>query len=561
MGFFMQVRCKINTAETGPKGKIPVEWNAHRILMRAPSRKLVFFSATAYLLGVAMLIHNIRADTAGHFSYALDDPYIHLALAEHLAHGHYGINVGELSTPSSSILWPFLLIPLAGTKLHVYLPLVWNIIFGTAAACLIGVVVARWPPQQDEHGQMPLWQQMVTAGLLLLTANLVSLTIVGMEHVLQVLLAICCAFGTMEALSDRPIPEWCLAAAIIAPAVRYEDFTLTAAMCIVLAGLRMWKKMAAVLVLSLLPVLAFTLFLKAHGLPGLPMSVLVKGSAIGNHLRFLPRMIQMARNSVMLGIYSPERFSLEVLFFIFATLTYTATTRVRRYVFLGAAIVAGLQLAVGTFGWFYRYQVYALIFLVLLLMRVLAEKPRFIFGYFAMGLLFCASPFIVATETTPAAATEVYRQQNQMHRFVTEFYSGSYAVNDLGWPSFRRRPGTYVLDVYGLASLEAAEHPVKTAAWLEDVVKRHNVDLAMLYPEWFRIPLSWIPVAKLCLVEENPIAVGKSCIVFYSTSREAEPAIREDLKRFAATLPSGESFYFDPERREGGVKLPVDRAR
>ena len=32
--------------------------------------------------------------------YSLDDPYIHLALARQILHGHYGINPGEFAAPS-----------------------------------------------------------------------------------------------------------------------------------------------------------------------------------------------------------------------------------------------------------------------------------------------------------------------------------------------------------------------------------------------------------------------------------------------------------------------------
>jgi hypothetical protein len=37
--------------------------------------------------------------TRGHFSYSLDDPYIHLALAQQIIRGHYGLNPGEVSAP------------------------------------------------------------------------------------------------------------------------------------------------------------------------------------------------------------------------------------------------------------------------------------------------------------------------------------------------------------------------------------------------------------------------------------------------------------------------------
>src|SRR5262249_7930106 len=69
---------------------------------------LVFLVALigAELAALMMLNH-------GAITYTLDDAYIHLALAEHISHGHYGINATEFSAPSSSIAWPFILAPAA----------------------------------------------------------------------------------------------------------------------------------------------------------------------------------------------------------------------------------------------------------------------------------------------------------------------------------------------------------------------------------------------------------------------------------------------------------------
>lgn len=523
--------------------------------MRHSTRNLVLFCAASYLLLVVVLFCAIRKHNGGHFTYALDDPYIHLAMAEQLAHGHYGINATELSSPSSSVLWPFLLIPFAGTALHPYVPLLWNGLFGLVAACLIGYAVSKWPPQRDERGNMALWQQIITAALLILVANLASLTVVGMEHVLQILLSICCAIGMMEALSERSIPRWCLAAAMIAPMVRYEDLTLTLAICIALLGMHQWKKALMVLGLGVAPLVAFSVFLKSHGLPFLPMSVMVKGNAY-THAGPLLKAFKLIRSSVYQDFTVPERFPVVVLFLLFVGLAWEAKTRVRRFVFTGAAILGALQLTIGRFEWFYRYEVYALIFLMLICLRVLSERPRFLFGYYVLGLLFCATPFIRATEMTVAASAEIYDQQYQMHRFVTAFYHGDYAVNDLGLVSFQRTPGVYVLDVYGLASEEASRQTSKTAAWLEQIVKRHGIGLAMLAPDWFHIPAAWTPVAKMCVPNER-INIAEQCIVFYSTTPETEGVIRADLTRFAVTLPRDVVFYFDPSRREGGFAMPA----
>jgi hypothetical protein len=76
--------------------------------------RLIAFSVGLYLFLCAVLVAGVLIKTHGHLVYSLDDPYIHLGLAENIAKGHYGINLTEYSSPSSSILWPFLLVPFAG---------------------------------------------------------------------------------------------------------------------------------------------------------------------------------------------------------------------------------------------------------------------------------------------------------------------------------------------------------------------------------------------------------------------------------------------------------------
>jgi hypothetical protein len=517
------------------------QWNRPAV----PKLSLAVFAASFYLLLVLFLYRSIVSVTGGHFLYSLDDPYIHLALAEQLSHGHYGINAAEFSSPSSSILWPFLLIPGAGTHFHQYMPLVWNVLFGLIAALLLGWQVGKWPPQVDERGQMAWWKQCFTAMLLVFTANLGGLTMVGMEHTLQVLLAICCAIGVIEAMAEQMIPHWCVAAAILAPAVRYEDFSLTLAISLALVGLGRWRKGLAVFALGLVPVVTFSAYLKSKGLPALPMSVLVKGNAYAQ--ASLPlKLINQLKVSIHADLIDPERYPVGILFLLFVGLAWRAETRARRYVYSAAALLGLLQLVVGRFGWFYRYEVYALIFLTLICMRVLAEQPRFLFGYFSLGLVFCASSYIKAGADTSSAAREVYDQQYQMHRFVTEYYAGNYAVNDLGWTSFQRRPGSYVLDVYGLGSAEALSHPDRSAPWLEGIVKRYDVPLAVLYPEWFHIPASWQAQATMCLPGPSQV-IGFRCVVFYSTTPAWRDEIRADLQRFSSTLPSEVVFHLSQD--------------
>ena len=497
--------------------------------MTLSERRVALVPVAFYLIVVVGLVAGVLLATGGHFVYALDDPYIHLAMAENIAQGHYGINAGEFSSPSSSIVWPFLLVPLAGTSVHVFLPLALNCLFGCVAALLLGRVVAGWP--------MTWWQKALAGAALVLAADLPSLTVIGMEHTMQVMVAIACAAGLLEALDERPIPGWCLAAAGVAPLVRYEDVALTLAVCLGLLGVKRWKAAFALGGLAAIPLLGFSLFLKRLGLPALPLSVLVKGdvsevSDLGDRMRVA------IETCVVQAVSDPERYPVLVLFLILIYMTVRARTRVERSVLGGAVLLGALQLLIGRFGWLYRYEVYAVIFLTLICMHVLARREGFRFWHVSL-VLGAATFSIIGTARTVGASSGIYRQQYQMHRFVTGFYRGDYAVNDLGLVSFDRRPGAYVLDIYGLASLEAARQDNKTTAWLEEFVKRRGVALVMMYPEWFDdVPDSWTEIGKLCEVDP-PVSIGEGCVSFYSSTAESTPALREEVRAFAKTLPTG----------------------
>jgi hypothetical protein len=168
------------------------------------------------------------------------------------------------------------------------------------------------------------------------------------------------------------------------------------------------------------------------------------------------------------------------------------------------------------------------------------------YGIVALALFCVASPYISATIETGMASHELYLQQYQMHRFVADFYRGDVAVTDLGMVSDGRPAGVYVLDLEGLASPEVARTRDKTADWLEEIVKRHGVRLAIVYADSYNIPLSWVPLANMCESEPARI-IGENCVMFYSTSADSTGAIREALLRFAPTLPGGVDFELDPK--------------
>jgi hypothetical protein len=505
-----------------------------------------------YLVVVVGVFAGILHANGGHFVYSLDDPYIHLALAENIAHGHYGINASEPSSPSSTLLWPLMVVPLAGTAWHEFVPLFWNLVFGVASGFAIGGAMARWMPLRGERDWLGRLKQIGMGALLMVVGNLVGLAFLGMEHTLQVFLAILCALGCAEAWDGRPVPAWSLAAAVVAPSVRYEDVILTLAVCLALAGRHERKKAVVVMAASLAPLALFGLFLKAHGLPGLPTSVMVKGNVYADDSGFFGSLMQMAVNNIsqMWGAVYLKR-PMTVMLGIFTLLLVKERVARRRYVLVAAVLAAALQIAFGRFGWFYRYEVYALIFLAVVLVRIATESRPIWLGVATLVLLWMGTYYINAIPETVQSSHEVYGQQYQMHRFVDDYWRQDVAVNDLGWVSFQKPAGIYVLDVYGLASVEASQQSDKTEEWLEGIVKRHGVRLAMVYPGWFDIPDSWVPEGRMCL-DRKPIIVASQCMEFYSTAPESEQVIKEELHLFAPTLPAFVTMYFLPEQEGEG---------
>jgi hypothetical protein len=507
-------------------------------------------AACLYLLFVAAVLHKVRAMDDGHLVYALDDSYIQLSLSEQIAHGHYGINPGEFSSPGSSILWPFLLAPFAGYAIHVYVPFILNVLFGLAAVLLLSFAVSRWPPHGVHAGSPGWFLKLLTVVLLMFVANLVSLPFVGMEHVLQGLLSIACAVALTFAWDGEPIPRWGLAAAAIAPMVRYEDLSLTLAVALVLAATHHRLKAVLLFAAGVLPLAAFGLFLRHRGLPMLPTSVLMRGTgSIAPQRNLLETVYVILRNSYHEILNSGDRWPMLALGVLLGFCLLNERNPTRRSILFAGVVLASLQMAIGPFGFFHRYEVYALIFLTLLFYRAVIE-PYVIaaplsYAPILLSLFALASPYIVAAGQTAAVTQEIYRQQYQMHRFLADYYRKDVAVNDLGLTSYRRAPGVYVLDVVGLASLEAASATDKGAPWLQSIVSRHRVGLALLYPDWFQIPASWIPVGTMCGAQTTQV-VGGRCVVFYATTPASEPEVRNDLIRFVPTLPTGVSFAFSP---------------
>src|SRR2546426_11682940 len=138
-----------------------------------------------FLGGVAAEISAILLINPGHLVYALDDAYIHLSLSENIARGHYGVNLGESSSPSSSILWRFVLAPVAGAALGTLAPLVLDVLVSLGTVFLfwrvVGVAMGDYQTYVVSSTALPTF----LVSLLVVATDLVGVIFTGMEHSLQ----------------------------------------------------------------------------------------------------------------------------------------------------------------------------------------------------------------------------------------------------------------------------------------------------------------------------------------------------------------------------------------
>src|SRR5918993_13184 len=100
-------------------------------------------AVSVYLVAVVAFGLWMSDRSGGHFTYALDDPYIHLAMADNLAfHGTWGVDPGVYESASSSPAWTVLT---AAGMIVLPIPDLWvPLVLNVAAGAWIICCTQRW---------------------------------------------------------------------------------------------------------------------------------------------------------------------------------------------------------------------------------------------------------------------------------------------------------------------------------------------------------------------------------------------------------------------------------
>jgi hypothetical protein len=492
---------------------------------------------------------NIISFNSGVFAYTLDDPYIHLALGKNIFLGTYGVNINEFSSPSSSILWPFILSIFSKTDSYIFIPLFLNIFFTFFTILFITQTVKKLCPITSYKECFLL--QIFCASLIILSSNTFNLIFNGMEHSLQVLFVAATFYFFILFFETGKLSKPLVACIIFAPLIRYENLALSFCTITYIATQKRILTAITISAATALPIFLFSLFLNHLQLPILPSSVLAK-SSIQNLDASQWLLLHIVKSYLT---PSGHFFFISIIAFGFIGLFLPKKERLLLFAF---SLPSLLHILFGKYDWFLRYEMYAItwnllsLFYVIHLIiqeKILTKKIAKYGIAIILFLLFCTLYLVClknynATKDLAIQSNYTFSQPYQMSRIALE-HNEAVGVNDLGYVALNHNK--YVLDFWGLASTQALSYRLQSedSQWMDALAKKHRVNLVMLTESWFpTLPSEWTTIAYLCL--RNPSTkTANGCISIIATNESSINPIYQTLKKIEAELPYSSNLVWN----------------
>lgn len=524
-------------------------------------------SIIIFLAIVSALLFLSLEKNDGHIVYALDDPYIHMAMAKNFAeHGVWGVTKYGFTSSTSSPLYTLLLSALYFIfGVNEITPLILNILFAIILLTVVYLILRRY--------KIEYFYNLIVLISLIIFTPLPTLVFVGMEHIIQIILVILFVYFSAKliASSDESQKEWFksyeIILLILAPlvtAIRYEGLVLLAVVC---ALIFIYRKFMYSIILGLvgtLPVAIYGLISVSKGWYFLPNSIILKERA-----NILPYFI--AHHQIQLIPVEIQFLELLCAYIIFIALYYFLNhnilkKRIKKEILIMNVILISLGIINFLFagvGWFYRYDAYLVALGIFIIALSLSEIKGFKFSIgrinrknMAKYLLIVISFILIITllsnplesrgfeslKETPQATNDRYLGHIYPAQFVATYYNNStIAVNDLGAMSFYT--DARILDIYGLGSKEPVYYLEETGKYNKSEVdiwtKQQSTEIAILQPEWIvispRIPDSW-QMAGQWNTPQN-VAFGDTTIGIYAVNYSKKDELIKNLKKFSSALP------------------------
>jgi hypothetical protein len=521
---------------------------------------------------VSVCLSSALSHTNGHLIYALDDAYIHMAMAKNLAqHGIYGVTQYEFSSSSSSPLWTLLLAfmyVLFGVR--EWLPFFLNLVFASA----ILVVVNKLFRTVSSN---PILCTVLLIAFVLFTP-MPAMIFTGMEHLLQILLVLVrvwvfsCIIVEKEFLG-RTLHMGKLILLIVAVTMaRFEGYAILFIGCMFLLVRGRWKTAAGIALAGVIPLLLYQCISVWKGWFWLPNSILIRTDAAQSEMFNSQQTVVV--HSILGGFSSFFKNFMKnlpvahhiaalvvgasILFMVGWIQKKTLWTMVN-ILLIQFILIALVHLQFGKCGHFFRYEAYLVALGLFVIVVALADlfqrlswKPftwrKIVGGLLVFMFLFLgALPLYYRCKNSimliPWACRNIYEQQYQMGLFVKLFYPGaSIAANDIGALSFLG--DVSLLDLVGLASVDVLKlknDGLYTTDQIRLLSTKKDVSLAIVYDAWFHlenlrgIPSEWIKVGEWKI--GHNVVCGGDVVSFYAVKPGAKEQLINNLRFYSYLLP------------------------
>lgn len=519
-------------------------------------------AATAILLiTIFVLLQLSLCKTHGHLVYALDDAYIHMAMAKNLAvQGVWGITADGFTSTSSSPLWTLLLaLVYSVAGVNTSGPFVMNLV----CACLS--LLAAYGALREFR--TPPFTAFLALLALILVTPIPALIFGGMEHSLHAALNLSAAFLAARALAlqdSQNEPKVWLGLLILLPlltAVRFEGMFLVAVISLGFFITGRARRGLLVAFLGLLPVAAYGIVSEIEGWPFLPTSVLLK-SAFSRSEGWGAFGLELWHRAVVNLWEGKELVALMAVAVLADRLIppgKEAGSRMGRTLARIFLATSALHLALARAGWFYRYEAYLVALGVIVIavrihpLLLTLESPDHSSGSLKSKILRLALPLLLiipsfvclargieALTNTVQATVNAFEQQYQMAVFVRRYYSGStIALNDIGSVNFHA--DIHCVDLVGLATPEIAQLRLRGDYHTKDIARitaTRGTRIAFVYDTWYeKLPAEWTRVGQWEI--QNNVVNGSETVSIYAVDPREVEQLKARLAQFSSELPSG----------------------
>lgn len=486
-------------------------------------------AAAAWTVGLAA---RMRAAAEGHWTFPLDDTYIHLSLARTLVEsGTWGLVPGEVATATSSPLWALLL---AGAlALH---PVAW--VAGALAATAGGLLLVAADGILRAAGLGPGARLLGLVGVALLTP-LAPLVLQGMEHPLHAALAVAFLGRWSTRTGPGPVDPALVALAALASATRLETAFLLAVPVLERVARGRRAEAAALVGAAALPWGLMGAFGVAHGGFWLPNSVVVKSVVLGGDVdqaRLWRVWANLARNARD----APE---LAVAAVALPVLPAGRAGAARR---AAVAVAVLLHLGLGAAGWGGRYEAWLMALVGVVGAEALARASLRPGPGVALGLVALLGAWRAPALSLHAVggAAAVWRMNVTLGRVAAHLPPDLVvASTDAGALTWFGRPR--FVDLVGLGTTAVARRnvgQVLDGPAIGAIVEAHGAAMVVgwgrhlaLRLDEVEIPAGWLTAGRLRL----DIRAEDAWPVFWVSDPTRYAEVRAALGAVAPHLPAG----------------------